>query len=507
MRRGALAIAAALVACNAVLGIEEGPAKPAPEDAGPDVVPPPPVDAKAPAPTACKVDADCIPPNGCYTGRCDVIVGACAYARCETKGKACSAGTCTAKLTCASDRDYNFVTTKYKLDSALGCKASAQACIAAAFPFVLIGTKDETIALVVDDLLAPGPTKVPVGGLRFRPAQLIASGRRVWILGEVTGGAPPYQLQVAWIDVPSDPTTASLVASSTTLAYPFPYYVVFPAPGGDLFLALNDASAGFPAARLTPPLPAMPTAAVVNTPDAGAPPPATVPMFRLASAPPNANLVASSGERLVIHRFGAQVVNLLSQPATAKVALGADLALTPAIPALVTPHFGQGPDGTVFTTGPVVADAPAPDCNCGAHQRIEWTFPNAIATAVDVNQLADFEGYVSPQVPAGLCHQCNPTYVTLPSYGAWIDPKTVIVAAPATDPDRTLTSTRIVTRDPLAAPGARHVKTAAGDVPPGNFATDRVAITSSAGFGYELLADSEGNNLTFSIFDPRCDAK
>ncbi len=501
--------AIAAVACNAILGIEEGSPKPPPEDAAP------PSDAATePETTAgssrCTVDADCIAPNGCYRGRCDTVLGACAYSFCETRDKACSAGTCDlATLTCGNDRDYGFQTTSYPLGVALGCKASPQACVAAAFPFLFVGTTDDTSAFLVDDLLAASPKRIAVGGVTFHPAQVLASGRRVWLLGDVVGtaGAPPYQLQVAWIDVPSDPAAPSLSATSATLVYPFTSYAAFPAPDGGLFLGENDPAAGFPIATLTPPLPATPTLAVVNAPDAGPPPQASIPMYRLASAPAASTIVASSGTRLVMHRFSAQLVNLITSPATAAVALGPDLALAPILPAYVPPHFGQGPDGTVFFAGPINADPPPPDCNCTSHERVEWVFPNALATAVDVNQVADPESYSSAQVGGGACHQCNPSYVTLPAFASWIDAKTVIVAAPASDPDRTLTATRVIGRDPPSAPAKRRVKTAATDVPQGNFAVDHVGLVSAGGFGYEILADSEGNKVTLSIFDPRCDVK
>jgi hypothetical protein len=508
--RAVIVVVSLALACNAVLGIEEGSPKPVTDDAAPplsDAADAP--DVNAGAPSTCKVDADCVPPNGCYTGRCDVVVGACAYLRCETKGKACSAGTCTAKLTCAADHDYGFRATSYKVDAALGCKGNAQACVAAAFPFLIVGTTTDTLALVVDDMVAAAATKIPIVGLGFRPAQIVTSGRRVWVVGELenTGGPPPYQLHIASIDIPSDPTTTALQATSTALTYPFVTYTVLPAPNGSVYFAFNDVAQGFPTALLASPLPSSLTLAAVSAADAGALPAGTIPMFRQQNAPGGASLVASSGGRLLLHRFAAQLVNLVNDPATPKVAMGQDLPLVPGLPAYVAPRFSQGTDGTVFLNGPVSADAPPPDCNCGAHQRLQWMLPNAVATAADVNQVVDVAAYVNPQVGGGMCHQCNGGYVTLPSVSTWIDARTVLIASPANDPDRTLTDTRVVTRDPLSTPPARQFKTAATDVPTGNFAVDRIALTSSAGLGYEIITDSEGNNMTLSIIDPQCDAK
>jgi hypothetical protein len=228
-------------------------------------------------------------------------------------------------------------------------------------------------------------------------------------------------------------------------------------------------------------------------------------MYRLTAPPTGSTIAASSGPRLVLQRAGGQVVNFVSDAATFKMALGPDLAVSPPSTPLAQPHFGQGPDGTVFSAGPINADPPA-DCNCTSHQRFDWVFTNAGATSVEVNESVDPEVYASGQVVGGLCHQCNPGYVTLPSFAAWIDAKSVLVAAPASDPDRTLTATRLLTRDPITAPAKRRTKTAATDVPPGNLASDRVGLVTSAGFGYQILADSNGNQVALSIFDPGCDA-
>jgi hypothetical protein len=499
--------ACAALACNAVLGIEVGSAKPldaALPDSAPDT-------GTSLAPSRCATDAECVAPNGCYTGRCDTALGACAYDLCHTAGTACSAGRCdTARSTCADDRAYGFRATSYKLDVALDCKGDTDACVAGAYPFLFLETTDGTVALRVDDVLATAATKVPVTGLGFHPASLVTSGRRVWLLGEVqgTGGAPPYELPIAFVDVPSDPTAPALAATSVTLAYPFLGYAAFPAPNGALYLADNDAALGFPTALLAPPLPGSPTLTVASASDAGAQPPDSIPMYRLAAGPPGATLVASSGARVLAHRFGAQLVNLISDPGSPKAALGPDLVLSPVVPAYVPPRFAQGPDGTVFLTGPVNADPPPPsiDCSCYSHERVQWVLPNALATTLDVSLIVDTEAYASPQTPGGVCHQCNPSYVTLPSLGAWIDGKTLIVAAPASDPNRGLMSTRVVTRDPIGAPSKRHTTTNPMDVPAGNFAVDHIALVASAGLGYEVLADSMGNQVTLAIFDPRCDA-
>ena len=106
----------------------------------------------------------------------------------------------------------------------------------------------------------------------------------------------------------------------------------------------------------------------------------------------------------------------------------------------------------------------------------------------------------------GQCHTC--AYFGLPSIPAWIDSRSVLVASPAGDPavNRTLTAVRLVERDPVAVPPTRRLVTLPSDVPTGNFATDRIALTASGGLGFLLIAGGDGSMGRLSIFDPRCDA-
>jgi hypothetical protein len=206
--------------------------------------------------------------------------------------------------------------------------------------------------------------------------------------------------------------------------------------------------------------------------------------------------------------YRPNVVNLITAPATSAMVVGADLGVAPAIPAFLAPRFEQGPDGTVMLTAPVVAD-PALDCNCTSHARLQWVLPNAIATALDANLFLDPAGWVNPNAPPpnAVCHLCPASYFIAPVLATWMDAHTVLTASVANDPDRTLTWVRLLARDPLTGDPKRIQKTLATDVPPGNFASDRVAITSSSGLAYLVLANTEGNMVSVTIFDPTCDAK
>jgi len=497
-----LAISAA-AGCNAILGIEEKGAKPEADAGAGDAA-----DA-AVTPRAndrCTSDADCVPPNDCYTGRCDTTVGACAYALCDVKGRACAAATCdTAKNTCGDARDYGMRTTSYSVTGVtLGCR-SPELCVASAFPYVFLGTGTDVVALRVDDRLATAAKLVPVEQVTVRPSQLVANGRRLWILGEPQGTAPPYQLPVGWIDVPSDPTVASLPGKTVLLSYPFPSAIGFPAPDGGLMVVDNDLAQGFPAARLAPPLESGASMAVVNPIDAGAPsPPPAIPLVRVPTAPPGSTIVASSGSRLVAYRAPG-IVNLIDPGGLAGATVGPDTALTPPYSSFGQLRFASSANGAVLLTTAIVADLPAPDCNCTSHARMHWVLPNAVG-ASEANQAIDYEGWVGPQIPNAACRACNPSYVTSAGVVATVDAHTALAAAPASE-NRAFTAVRVLGRDPIAAPPKRRFVTSAADDPQGNFATDRIALTSSNGYGYLVLADSQGNKVTLSIIDPRCDAK
>lgn len=491
--------------CNLVLGIEEKPARP--DDAGTDVEGPK-TDGDR-----CTTDAECRPPNPCYKARCDTAIGVCRYALCEST-RACAAGVCNPQtFACEDERDYGFRATTYALgELTLGCKKNPTACVGSTYPFLFLGTKTEVAAIRVDDLRGIEARKVPLVDLTVRPGQIVASGRRIWILGDVQGSEAPYVLPIASIDVPADPTVRELRAVSATIAYPFPAAAGFPAPNGGLFVAYNDPTQNLPVALVDGPIAGSAIFAVSGPEaDGGAKVPAppgtpTHTMYRTTSLAPGSILVASSGRRLVAYRFPI-TFNLIGAPATAQATAQPDTVLAPPLPAYLLPRFAQGADGTVLLATPVNADAPG-DCNCTSHQRLQWVLPNAIAPTVEANQLADPEGYSNPNATAASpCHTC--AYFAQPSLPAWIDGKRALVAAPASDPaaNRTLTSVRLVERDPIAAPPKRRVSTAPTDVPTGNFATDRIALVASGGLGFLVVADAEGNRGRLSIFDPRCDNK
>jgi hypothetical protein len=505
-------VASALVGCNLIFGIEEQPLRP--DDAGSDAPP----EARG-AFEGCSKDSDCLAPNACYTPHCDSVLGACTYALCEAKDRTCAVGTCDPKtFACSDPQSYGFHATTYHVTGVtLGCGPTPEACVASAFPFVFVGTADAVVALRADELLASQAARVPITNLGPRPAQLVASGRRLWVLGAVQGQTPPYQLPITAIDVPSDPTVPSLEARTRLVPYPFPTALGFAGPNGGLFIAYDEPAQGFPAVLLDalPPEGAsfgLANALNMGASDAG--PPSSPPiegsmlMVRTGVMPAGARLAAASGTRLVTYRPGA-VFNLITGASTPSAVLGGDLQLQAPLGAIGPARFAQGPDGVVAIGAPIAADT---DCNCTTHERLQYVFPNAIATATDVNQILDPESYTNPATTpdAGAgCHQCTGDYMRLPMLAAWVDKRSMLTAAAMSGAAaaRAVTDVRLLARDPLDGYAKRRFALPATDLPSGQFGVDRIGLTSSNGLGYLLVADGQGNDVTMSIFDPRCDAR
>jgi hypothetical protein len=223
--------------------------------------------------------------------------------------------------------------------------------------------------------------------------------------------------------------------------------------------------------------------------------------------PVGSALVASSGSRLVLSR--STVFNFVTGAGTSSAAVGADQVVLPPVVPMATPRFAQGPDGVVLMTNSINGDGPAPDCNCTAREHLAWLLPNALTSTIDNGVSTDVESYATMQILGGLCHQCMPTYIVLPSLATWVDAKTALVAAPESGPtaNQAIPAIRVVTRDPVAYPSKRRFVPDQAETPAGNFAVERIALTSSNGFGYLLVANAQGNDIHISIFDPRCEAQ
>lgn len=96
------------------------------------------------------------------------------------------------------------------------CGRYANGCFGAVYPFFFVGTTAGMRAYQVSDITSSAPPLTTLNGVPFLPAAVVTNGRRIFFLSAVTGLYAPYTLSIAWLDVPSDPTTATLVAQSAT---------------------------------------------------------------------------------------------------------------------------------------------------------------------------------------------------------------------------------------------------------------------------------------------------
>jgi hypothetical protein len=208
----------------------------------------------------------------------------------------------------------------------------------------------------------------------------------------------------------------------------------------------------------------------------------------------------------VLYR-GPSLFNLVTGAGTTAAVVTGDVGANPGLGPIGKTMFAQGPDGTVIMTAPITADGPPPDCNCSSHARVQYVFPNAVATASDVNQVLDPEAFSNPQVGGAPCRACAGDYVRPVTLAAWLDRRSVLTAAPfsGAPANRVLTDVRLLARDPLEANAKRRFQTKPTDTPKGDFAVDRIALAASAGLGYLVIADGQGNDVNVSIVDPRCD--
>ena len=481
MRRSLVAfaaVAACLMACSAILGLEDHDPPIDATDATDG-----PADASVPD-TFVRVDrcdaaTDCPKlTNRCYpTPRC--LENTCVYPVCDV-GEVCTSGVCTDASICApASTKHKFNATSYALDDSvhLGClteRNPAEDCVAAAFPFVFIGTTTGVVALRADDFTAQEPTPVPVeaDGVAVVPKHIVVSGRRVWILGTPTGGTLP----IAWIDVPGDPTTKALRQVGRVISYPQSPVVGFAAPNGGLFLVHNGPE-GVRAAVVTAPL--------VDNAVAEAGP---VPISE------GGVVVAARGEGLVEYRA-------TSSRATYNVIVGAsvsdDETFQPDAGFFIgSPTFGSGPNGSVFVSQPV-ADPPDADCRGTSHASVAWLYPETTATGPILT-----DKYVANTSTDASCAVYPPAgYVQPDSFATFIDPRTVLLVASHGNP-----------YPPGTGDGSADVWLVHGDDPSastrvqtdGSFGSDRIGLTSSSGFGYLVVGDDAGSHLTLTIFDPSC---
>lgn len=201
-------------------------------------------------PVKCTSDLQCRSDNACVSSRCDLASGRCVFDLCPHDAGACVVDRCDLETNTCIDRvdlSTDPVVKTFKIPTSkpfaqLRC-AAASRCVALSYPYLFASIDDAVLAYGVADPHPLTPPRVlAVDGLRsggkpIRPTAVVASGTRVFFVGEIQ---PDLSLPVAWVDVPPDPFASSISARTFVLPSILGGTLsALPAPGGDLVLVVN----------------------------------------------------------------------------------------------------------------------------------------------------------------------------------------------------------------------------------------------------------------------------
>ncbi len=429
-------------------------------------------------PVECTSDPDCTPANACLTGHCDTASKKCVYDLCPAA--ACQASVCDSNSkTCSVPTSYGFHAGSFHVALGdIGCGGGgggARRCFAAVFPFVFVGTTNGVIAYSVADPTDSNPPSVPVSGLPFFPTYIVQSGARVYFVGSVVGTGPDYNVPIAWLDVPSDPTVKQISATTVFEKISVPAInQVLPDTAGGVYLVRNDNNLSYPAAHITAPLKDLDT----------------ISFFATAGIPASSGVALASGSRLVTfhQQNGGNFDTLFSlepNAATGSAQNSGEQGTLAGMGTTYNPSYlAQTPTGGVlWSTSSVTVPDGGPNTTVSA--RLAWLLEDEKATVFDATTHVDIETFNQ----GGLGAQ-------LPGPIAWLDDKRVLVlSASATTP--TQTAVQVATRDPSPAiiPNRRFVLA---------FQPNELAAAASNGYGYVLTPDANaGANV--HVFGAGCD--
>jgi len=341
----------------------------------------------------CATPADCDPGTtgrGCLTTQC--IDGRCIHELCRTTN-ACAIARCVLEGpgTCGAEEQLPFIPGSFVVPistkvTALPC-STLEKCTTASYPFFFaVDGLDTVSGYVVADPREASPRKVSVDKLGFAPAQILASGRRVYFVGAMTGAAGALALPLGWFDVPSNPFATRIPIHNVTLRYTGSTVAIptlLPAPNDSVYLVTT-------ATRET---------AIVSAPVADR-------SDLIAQKPlPNNNgvgILVPSGSQLAggtVGGTGNSYFLILAGPGTSIATLKPAVITTPSLGLVAdTSQFfmGSGPRGEVLaavaTLGPTPADGGTPDI---AKTRVAWAVePGAAVVEADLVAF-DLSGYAA----------------------------------------------------------------------------------------------------------------
>jgi hypothetical protein len=424
----------------------------------------------------CSVNSDCTSSNECLVGACDA--GTCSFSVCPTQ--ACQGSSCLGTLVCSPPVSYGFHATQISVNGAVGCGGNAQACIAAAYPFVFVGTTSQVVAYAVSDPSNPSPTPVPISGLPFVPTFMTAMGSRVFFFGAPQGTGSSYP--IASIDVPSSPLAPSLQATAVLdVTSSSPIGAVLARTDGALFLVETD-TASFPAGIVTPPLTSGP-----------------VTLYQSPGVPSGATPVAASGARLLFAHYQAgppsqalfSFENAAGTQGASSSAEDPDGGEQPSFTGIgpTTPHwvFAQGGDGSDLWNAETAVTEDG-GVAVGA-VRLAWLVASGTAAQVTPATYVNVEAYAPPT-----------TIGSVAGPVAWVDSTTALVLATAHEyvdasPTQTSVQVAVSTPSPALASGRRTLIAQ----PVG-----QLGAAASGGFGYVLAPGSSATTSTLHVFAPGC---
>jgi len=461
-------LAAAGGACS--LGLD--PSKIPGADAGADVTV---MDAgiDAPNPVQCKMDPDCKSANACLSGKC--INNQCTYTECAAQ--ACNAAVCDPVAhTCSAPAAYGFhAGTFHVAQGNIGCGGSAPRCFAAVFPFVFVGTVNGVVAFSVANPTSTSPSPIPVAGLPFFPTFIVASGPTVYFIGTVVGVGPTYDVPIASLSVPTDPTVTEMEATTVFNSLPYPQIDgVFPDAANGIYLLRADATKSYPATRISAPLTDLATLSFAPAPGVAT----------------GASIVAASGSRLVTYRQDNanpwdthfSLETMAATPSAQNA--GEQSMLTTVGTQTAQPSWiAQGPDGGILwvTDAVSVPDGGSSPTYVGA--RLSWILDDQGGTTFNATTHVDV-GVYSTTATNNLAGPI-----------AWVDSNTAIsISAVPTNLNQSLV--QVASRNgPPTVEMNKSFQLA--------WQPNQLAVTASNGFGYVLTPDPT-NGANVHVFDTGC---
>ncbi|MBL8607328.1 MAG: hypothetical protein JNL38_08410 [Myxococcales bacterium] len=485
---GAAAMAlAAAAACSLSLdppleaapspGADAGDGAAAPADGGGDA------GASDGGPIKCTSDLQCRSDNACVASRCDLTTGRCVFDLCPHDAGACVVDRCDLETNSCIDRfdlSTEPVVKTFKIPTSkpfaqLRC-GSASRCVALSHPYLFASIDDAVLAYGIADPHPLTPPRVlAVDGLRsgskpVRPTAVVASGTRVYFVGEIQ---PDLSLPVGWVDVPPDPFATSISARTFVLPSVLGGTLsALPAPGGDLVLVVN-AGANRQTYRVS-----------VGSGIVGAP--------RNGSG--NARSVAVSGARVVLADVvrDALVVSLEPIPPSTGAVIDAGSVVGDGGAAILPAQsYATGDDGQVLLATAVGDDA-------GAQRvRLARLFTRGSDTKIQGDPPIDLVSYPSPPI---LARVVGPA--------VWVSSDLAVVAALV--PDDTSQTALAASVVHVDAEGALTVDPprwtldplAAG--PDGGASATPTASTLLSAQGLAYWVWQRGVDTTVSVLAPRC---